>query len=187
MAKPKRKKRKPGSGRPSPQLDLESILQELESLKPELEKETAGPIWGQVQRLLVKAKADPSAAAHVVISRDLGVLDQLISELRNPELALANKEAESEAEETEDVAEVPTETLREAMKAFRKRLKLTKLDHESKLGRNPLTTGKPASFESIIPPHQYPPEVWKALVARGELEATGQGFYKLPTTSRPEF
>lgn len=186
MAKAKRKKRKPGAGRPVPQFDVESILQEVEALKPELEKESAGPEWGKAQRLLIKAKADPSAVAHVVISRDLEALNTLVAELRDPELASANEDADSEPEETEPTPEVPAETMREAMKAFRKRMKLTRLDHESKLGRNPLTTGKLALFESILPPNQYPREVWKALVARGELEATGQGFYKLPTT-RPEF
>ena len=182
MARSKRKKRKPGSGHSIPERDTESILEEVEALKSNLEQEGAGPEWGTVQRLLVKAKADPSAVACMVVGRDLAALDRIILELRSP----GSLPAEVEIEEEESVPDVPGEILREAMKAFRKRMKLTRLDHESKLGRNPLTSGKAASFESILPPHQYPAAVWQALVARGELESTGQGFYKLPTV-QPEF
>ena len=72
------------------------------------------------------------------------------------------------------------------MKAFRKRFKLMRLDHESKLGRSPLSTGKDASFESILPPEQFPTDVWPVLVSKGELESTGRGFYKIPT-EKPSF
>ena len=65
-----------------------------------------------------------------------------------------------------------------------KRVKLTKLDHESKLARSPLSSGKDADFDAIIPPNQFPPEVWRALVRKGELESTGQGFYKIPLQRR---
>ncbi|MBC02492.1 MAG: hypothetical protein CMJ34_04190 [Phycisphaerae bacterium] len=80
--------------------------------------------------------------------------------------------------------EIPEEVLRDAMRAYRKRAKLTKLDHESRLARSPLSSGKDADFDAIIPPNQYPPEVWRALARRGELESTGQGFYKIPLQRR---
>jgi len=60
-------------------------------------------------------------------------------------------------------------TLKRALKAFRKRLKLTRLNEESKLGRSPLTGGKHSDVVAIMPPHQYPPEVWQELVKRGRL------------------
>lgn len=66
-----------------------------------------------------------------------------------------------------------------AMKAFRKRLKLTRLDEESKLGRNPLTTGKPSGIVAITPPNQFPPAVWEELVKQGQLKRSGAGFYAL--------
>ena len=50
-------------------------------------------------------------------------------------------------------------TIKRAMKAFRKRLKLTRLGEESKLGRSPLTSGKRSQVVAIMPPHQYPREV----------------------------
>ncbi len=70
-------------------------------------------------------------------------------------------------------------TLKRAMKAFRKRLKLTHLNEESKLGRSPLTGGKHSDVVAIMPPHQYPTEVWQELVSQGRLKDAGGGFYKL--------
>ena len=70
-------------------------------------------------------------------------------------------------------------TLKRALKAFRKRLKLTHLNEESKLGRSPLTGGRHSDVVAIMPPHQYPPEVWQELVRLGRLKDTGSGFYEL--------
>ncbi len=69
--------------------------------------------------------------------------------------------------------------VKRAMKAFRKRLKLTRLNEESKLGRNPLTSGKKSQVVAIMPPRQYPVEVWQELVRQGRLKDTGSGFYEL--------
>ncbi len=69
--------------------------------------------------------------------------------------------------------------LKRAMKAFRKRLKLTRLNEESKLGRNPLTSGKKSQVVAIMPPRQDPAEVWQELVRQGRLKDTGSGFYEL--------
>lgn len=70
--------------------------------------------------------------------------------------------------------------LRDAMKAFKKRLKLSKLDDESALGRGPLSSGRPSGIVAITPPNQYPRAVWDALVAQGKLAYAGQGMYQLP-------
>jgi len=71
------------------------------------------------------------------------------------------------------------ETLKAAMKAFRKRLKLTKLNEESKLGRSPMTSGKQSQVAAIMPPHQYTKDVWDELVRQGKLKDAGRGFYRL--------
>ena len=173
----KKKKKKKQGGYVPPPLDVEAVIAEIEALIPVLESPEAGPEWGQAQKLLVKAKADTGAVARAIISRDPEAIRTLILVLRG--------EAELEAPPTEaPLPEIPDEELRSAMKAYRKRLKLIKLDHESKLGHSPLSTGKGADFESIIPPEQWAPEVWKVLAAKGELESTGQGFYKLPDVPR---
>ena len=74
--------------------------------------------------------------------------------------------------------------LRDALKAFKKRLKLSKLDDESSLGRGPLSSGKPSGLVAITPPHQYPRVVWDALVTQGRLKYAGQGMYQLPDQPR---
>jgi hypothetical protein len=72
-----------------------------------------------------------------------------------------------------------SEVLKQALKAFRKRLKLTRLDHESKLGRNPLSGGHPSGIVAIMPPRQFGQEVWEELVRQGRLKPAGRGFYQL--------
>lgn len=66
-----------------------------------------------------------------------------------------------------------------ALRAFRKRLKMTRLSDESKLGGRQLTSGKRSQVDAILPPHEFSDEVWKALAAAGKLVHTGQGFYSL--------
>ncbi|HLQ36863.1 MAG TPA: hypothetical protein VK348_03615 [Planctomycetota bacterium] len=71
------------------------------------------------------------------------------------------------------------ETFTRAMKAFKKRLKLARLDDESKLGREPMTKGGSSGISGILPPEQYPQEVWDGLVQRGRLRAVSHGLYEL--------
>lgn len=77
--------------------------------------------------------------------------------------------------------EPSSDELRNALKAFKKRLKLTRLDAESSLGRGPLSGGKSSGIVAITPPHQYPRAIWDALVAQGRLKYAGQGTYELVT------
>jgi hypothetical protein len=73
----------------------------------------------------------------------------------------------------------PPEELQRALKAFKKRLKLTKLDSESKLGYGPMTGGRPSGIVAITPPDQYPRSVWEALAAAGRLKKASHGMYEL--------
>jgi hypothetical protein len=76
--------------------------------------------------------------------------------------------------------ESPTkDQLKAALKAFKKRLKLTQLDHDSKLGRSPMTSGRRADIVAIVPPSQYPAAVWDELVKQGKLKKAGHGTYEL--------
>ena len=72
----------------------------------------------------------------------------------------------------------PAEELKRAMKAFKKRLKLARLDAESTLGRGAMSGGKDSGIVAIAPPHQYPKEIWEELVRRGRLKYVGQGLYE---------
>ena len=71
--------------------------------------------------------------------------------------------------------------LKAALTAFKKRLKLTKLDEESRLGGGrPTTSGKASAIVGIVPPSQFPPAVWAELTRQGKLKDAGGGFYALP-------
>lgn len=76
-------------------------------------------------------------------------------------------------------ADIDPVRLKNALKAFKKRLKLTRLDDESRLGHGAMTTGGRSGIVAITPPGQYPPEVWEALVAQGKLRKAGYGMFEL--------
>jgi hypothetical protein len=71
------------------------------------------------------------------------------------------------------------EELKKALKAFKKRLKLTRLDEDSRIGHGPLSgTGK-QKIVSIQPPSGFGREIWDELAAKGHLKNDGGGFYEL--------
>jgi len=84
---------------------------------------------------------------------------------------------ESEAVPTPE--QFSKEELKLAMKAFRKRLRLTRLDDESKLGYGAMTSGGKSGVVAISPPAQFPDAIWDELVTAGKLKYDGHGLYKL--------
>lgn len=75
------------------------------------------------------------------------------------------------------------EQLKAALKAFKKRLKLTRLEEESQLSRRPTTTGRGSAIVAIMPPGQFPQSVWDELVKQGKLRNAGHGTYELVAES----
>lgn len=75
--------------------------------------------------------------------------------------------------------------LKQALKAFKKRLKLTQLDEESSLGGGPFSGGRSSGIVAIQPPNQYPREVWEKLVEMGRLRRSGSGLYELNREPNP--
>jgi len=71
------------------------------------------------------------------------------------------------------------ETLLRAMKALKRRFKVTRLDDESRLGHDPMSKGGRSSITGVHPPSQYPPEVWHALEQKGRIRSIGHGVYEL--------
>jgi hypothetical protein len=82
----------------------------------------------------------------------------------------------SEAEPTP--VEFSPQELTKAYKAFKKRLKLTQLDFDSRIGASPLS-GHASGIVAIAPPREFPRAVWDALVEQGKLKRSGQGQYEL--------
>lgn len=73
------------------------------------------------------------------------------------------------------------EELKRALKAFRKRLKLMRLDDESRIGGGATTSGSRSGIVAIRPPEKYPKAVWDELVKQGKLKDAGGGLYELAT------
>jgi hypothetical protein len=77
-------------------------------------------------------------------------------------------------------ADLPSkEQIKAAFKAFKKKLKVTRLDAESGLNYGPTTGGKKFDIVAITPPQQYGKAVWDELVKQGKLKHAGQGTYEL--------
>jgi hypothetical protein len=69
--------------------------------------------------------------------------------------------------------------LRKALKAFKKRLELSQLDDESRLGHGPMSGGGRSGIVAVPAPNQYPQAVWDELVRQGKLRNSGHGLYEL--------
>ena len=77
---------------------------------------------------------------------------------------------------------IPNDELKRAFKAFKKRLKIARLDDESSVGYGPMSKGGGSGIVAITPPHQYSKAVWEALVQQGKLKYATHGMYELVTS-----
>jgi hypothetical protein len=123
--------------------------------------------WALAGRLLSRFPVDPAESARVLKEKDHSGLDAIVSRLENP----APKPAPAPSREISEA------DMKAAMRAFHKRLKLARLAEESKLGGRYTSAGKRSDIDAIIPPTEFPKEVWAALVRAGRLIDRGQGFY----------
>lgn len=69
--------------------------------------------------------------------------------------------------------------LKRALHAFKKKLKLTKLDAESKLSARALTGGRSSGIVAVEPPREFSRAVWDELVKQGKMRRSGAGMYEL--------
>ena len=137
---------------------LRAIAARLEEGVDPAEEET---LWAAAEADLEAADADEDADIA------LPVLDRSLEELR----------AVIEAWDAGKRALPPWDRtiLKRALKAFRKRLKLARLDDESSSSRNPLSTGQSSSIVGVRAPEQVSQEVWDTLIAQGKLRDGGFG------------
>ena len=159
----------------------------------------AEKLWATTRAALLKLlpMEDPRLI-NVLRTRSVTALAELVSELNAgagkasppgaPKTSAADAGAAHSAEPiagggiASSAGGVTPEQLRSAMKAFRKRLKLTRLDEESKISggsHNPMSSGRKSAIVAILPPREFPREVWDELARQGQLKSTGGGFYEL--------
>ena len=71
------------------------------------------------------------------------------------------------------------DVLKKAVKAFRKRLKLVRLDEESRIG-GAFSKGERSGITGVAPPDAFGPDVWAELVRVGRMIDVGRGVLELP-------
>ena len=140
-----------------------------------------------LEDVLPKLAAAPDDAAAWSEARS-AVATYRVKEEDDPDLALA-----VEAEDADELASIvggwvdgsrlmlvrDRDVLKRAMKAYRKRLKVTLLDAESSLSGGHLSSGRESDIVGIVPPERYPTATWQTLVRQGRLNDTGGGTYEL--------
>ncbi len=70
------------------------------------------------------------------------------------------------------------EDQRKALKAFKKRLKASQLEEDSRLGHGPMSSDK-SKIVSMQPPSGFGRTVWEELATLGYLRRDTGGFYEL--------
>ena len=132
--------------------------------------------WELVIRLLGRMPVNIAELQQISQARDIEALDRLVTRMENPGPAPATKPANG--------ADLPSPELKRdmdsALRAFRKRLKFMRLDDESRLGSRQMTGGRKSEIDAIVPPNEFPHQVWAALAKTGQLKDAGGGFYELP-------
>ena len=73
--------------------------------------------------------------------------------------------------------------LKRALGAFKKRLKVIRLDDDSRLGHGPLSAGRREQVVAIQPPSGFGKAIWEELADLGYLKRDTSGFYEL--TDKP--
>jgi hypothetical protein len=167
----------------------------------------SGSLWKSVGTALKKSAVDPLKAARIVNERKVEELAALVQALSQPgakiladkprgfgaanaapsaSLARTSPEAQSQPSSVSAATPSPVaaqpispDTLKNALHAFKKRLKLTRLEEESRLGSKVLTGGRKSATVAIQPPRDYPQAVWNELASQGKIKTYGSGLYEL--------
>jgi len=170
----------------------------------------AQTLWKSVQTALEKTPVDPERVQKIVSQKNVAELAQVVDELSKlkpgdvavqkpapgfpgasasrgvpasapaPAATPASTGAPGAAPAGDANDPLSPPNLKRAFDAFKKRIKLAKLDEESRLGRNPFSGGTKSDIVAIQPPREFPRTVWDELVKQGRLKTDGRGFYKMP-------
>ena len=146
---------------------VRSVLDEIRSGK---KRQNDAENWALVGRLLARLVPDPTAVGKAVAEKNLDGLIKMVDVIEG-KAAAASKAPPPVADEDE---------MQRALAAFRKRIKVSRLADESRLGGRYTSGGRKSEIDAIQPPDGFSPVVWTALVAAGKLKELGKGFYSEP-------
>jgi len=127
--------------------------------------QAAEPTWCELEQLLESAGvAEVEEIALPVLDRSNEDLRALLDGWKDGSLQLSRWDKG---------------LLKRALKAYRKRLKLTRLDDSITGTHSPLSKGGDSLITGVRPPEQYPQEVWDLLIEQGKLRDGGNGLLEL--------
>jgi len=146
-----------------PQMMLLSTF--LQALVARLESDPADATAWAEARTLVKAAEDEEPELQAALeAQDLEALQAIVAGWASGQRLLTVHDRG---------------VLKRAMKAYRKSLKVTRLDAESKIGGSPMSSGRESAIAGIRPPERYPREVWDELARQERLIDVKHGLYEL--------
>lgn len=150
------------------QMELLSTV--LKSVAAHLESDPENaPAWTEAAEALRPTRAAEPELAKVIDAHDTAALKAIVDEWNSGKRLLPAQDRE---------------VLARAMKAYRKSLKVTRLDAESSIAGGPMSAGRQSNILGIRPPDRYPRAVWDELARQGRLIAGRHGLFELPPEPR---
>jgi len=138
----------------------------LATVAAELAREPAAAApWTRAEQALAPTRAAEPELARVIGARDLAALQALLAGWSSGKTLLPQQDRD---------------VLSRALKAFRKSLKVTRLDAESSLGGGPFSGGRHSEIAGMRPPERYSRDVWDELARQKRLLSVGHGIFELP-------
>lgn len=181
----------------------EAMIQRLQEIISDLaleaDKGKASSLWKAAGMTLAKTSYDSLKAARVIADRNVEALAKIVTELtaraKEPRPAAPARSAGATATASVTTAVAATvqvnptpapvsagppsaDELKSALRAFKKRLKVTRLDSESKLSSRAVTGGQKSGIVAISPPSDYRRECWEILANEGKIKRSGGGLYE---------
>jgi len=123
--------------------------------------------WELAGRILARLTKDQAEVKRICTQRDIPGLEALLDTIEGKVTAAASVQ----------LPDFPPEELDRALKAFKKRLQVNRLADESKLGGRYTSGGRKSGIDAIMPPDEFPREIWLVLVRDGKLKDMGGGFF----------
>jgi len=147
------------------QLTCRTIVDLAAALASAADAATSDRLWNEVRAIWSATAETDETMTAALAAKDAAVLGRLAAEWSSGARRLPERDQA---------------IFKRAMKAYRKRLKLTQLDAASTIGGRGLSSGSRAEIVAIQPPNQYPREVWETLAGLGRLVSAGHGLYEVP-------
>ncbi len=142
----------------------------LASIADEVAEDPAsGEIWDRASQALGESREKEVELASAIDQQDAPALNSIVTQWNSGERHLPEQDRE---------------VLRRALKAFRKKIKVMRLDAESTIGGGATSGGRQSGIVGITPPDRFPREVWEELARQERLIDTGHGVYELVDPKR---